>query len=235
MKKMKFWFALPVMMAAMISCKEVSIEEQLSTLFGAVADDAAMKRQIGNAESYSGADLTDYYTYLLAKDAKVGMKEIMEVDDLLTAKIHGIKKKDRTTIILTADRNDRTSCIVGIGILKLFRTSEIKFNHNIRLVIYSDALSVPSDLGEETLFRMNLHRIDTLETHILHMREAPHIYARIKEEIPKYLDSYSKITFSDEVFDPERPFRHEDYDYNICSEETSRETATLAALIHLLN
>lgn len=226
---------MPLMMVAMISCREVSIEEQLSTLFGAVADDAAMERQIGNAESYSGEDLTDYYTYLLAKDANVRMKEIMEVDDLLTAKIHGIKKKDRTTIILTADRNDRTSCIVGIGILKLFRTSGINFNHNIRLVIYSDSPAMPSGLDEEILIRMNLHCIDTLETHILHLQEAPHIYAKIREELPKYLDSYSKITFSNEVFDPGRPFRHEDYDYNICSEETSRETATLAALIHLLN
>lgn len=232
---MKFWIALPIVMAAMISCKKVSIEEQLSTLFGAVADNAAMDRQIGNAESYSGEDLTDYYTYLLAKDAKVSMKEIMEDDDFLTAKIHGIKKKENTSIILTADRNDRTSCIVGIGILKLFRTSGIRFNHNIRLVIYSDSLAVPSGLGEEPLFRMNLHCIDTLETHILYMREAPHIYAQIKEEIPKYLDSYSKITFTDEVFDPERPFGREDYDYNIRKGETSRETATLAALIHLLN
>lgn len=235
MNKMKFWFALPVMMAAMISCKEVSIDEQLSTLFEAVADDAAMDRQIENAESYSGEDLTDYYTYLLAKDANVRMKEIMEVDDFLTAKVHGIKKKDKMSIILTADRNDRTSCIAGIGILKLFRTSGIRFNHNIRLVIYSDSPALPSGLGEETFFRMNLHCIDTLETHVLHMQEAPHIYAKIKEEMPKYLDSYSKITFTDEVFDPGRPFRHEDYDYNICREETSRETATLAALIQLLN
>lgn len=232
---MKFWIALPVVMAAMISCKEVSIEEQLSTLFGAVADDAAMDRQIGNAESYSGEDLTDYYTYLLAKDAKVKMKEIMEDGDFLTAKIHGIKKKENTTIILTADKNDRASCIVGIEIIRLFSTSGIRFNHNIRLVIYSDSLAVPSDLGEEALFRMNLHCIDTLETHILYMREAPHIYAQIKEEIPKYLDSYSKITFTDEVFDSSRPFKREDYDYNVRKEETSREAATLAALIHLLN
>lgn len=232
---MKFWFALPVVMAAMISCKEVSIDEQLSTLFGAVADDAAMDRQIGNAENYSGEDLMDYYTYLLAKDAKVRMKEIIEDGDFLTAKIHGIKKKENTSIILTADRNDRTACIVGIGIMKLFRTSGIRFNHNIRLVIYSDSLAVPSDLGKDALFRLNLHCISNPETHVLHMQEAPHIYAQIKEEIPKYLDSYSKITFSDEIFDPERPFKHEDYDYNICKGETSRETATLAALIHLLN
>lgn len=226
---------MPLMMAAMISCREVSIEEQLSTLFEAVADDATMNKQIGNAESYSGEDLTDYYTYLLAKDAKVKMKEIMEDGDFLTAKVHGIKKKENTSIILTADKNDRTACIVGISILKLFRTSGIKFNHNIRFVIYSGSLAAPLGSGEETLFRLNLHCVDNLETHVLHMQEAPHIYAKIREELPKYLDSYSKITFSDEVFDPERPFRHEDYDYNICSEETSRETATLAALIHLLN
>lgn len=232
---MKFLFVLPVMMAAMISCKEVSIEEQLSTLFEAAADDAIMNRQIGNAESYSGEDLTDYYTYLLAKDANVRMKEIMEVDDFLTARIRGIRKNDNVSIHLTADRSDRTSCIVGIGILKLFRTSGLKFNHNIRLVIYSDSLAVPADLGETALFRMNLHCIDTLETHILHMQETPLIYEKIKEEIPKYLDSYSKIAFSDEVFDPNRPSRQENYDYNICKGETSKEAATLAALIHLLN
>lgn len=225
-----------LLMAAAIlllaSCKEVSMEEQISKLYGSVDSADEINARIEKAGSLDESDLWDYYTYLLAKEAGVKMKEISdEYEDILTARAFGKKKKERETVILTARADEFPACITAMEILKLYRDSKIRPNHNIRVVIYKDSLAIPSEMASYNILRMNLHCSDTLAKHTFLIRETEQIYRKIVEVIPPYFQPYGSYTFSNET----ETIYDSVYDYNICEEEINRETAAVASLMHILN
>lgn len=232
--KMKMRSAL-LMVAAillMVSCREVSIEERISKLYESAGSADEINARIEKARSMEESDLWDYYSYLLAKEAGVKLKEISdEYEDILIARAFGRKKKEKESVILTARVDEVPACIAAIEILKLYRNSKVSPTHNIRLVIYKDRFSIPSGMASYNIMRMNLHCSDAMENHTFLIHETEPIYRKILEVIPPYLQPYGSYTFSNET----ETIYDSVYDYNICEEEINRETAAVASLMHILN
>lgn len=214
------------------SCREVSMEEQILKLYESVDSADEINARIEKAGSMDESDIWDYYSYLLAKDAGVKLKEICdEYEDILVASTFGRKKKEKESVILTAKANEFPACIAAIEILKLYRNSKIRPNHNIRLVIYKEHFSIPPEMASYNILRMNLHSSGAMAKHTFLIHETEPIYRKILEVIPPYLQPYGSYTFSNET---ETKFDSV-YDYNISEEDIDRETATVASLMHILN
>ncbi len=214
------------------SCKEVPMEEQISRLYESSSPQDETTARIEKAESLDQSDLWDYYSYLLAKEAGVKLGEIYDEEDgLLTARYFGRNKKDISSVTMTARLDEYSACITAIEVLKLYKNSKIRPNHNIRLVIYADSTAVPVSMKSNNLLLMNLHCSDTLEKHTFIIREAEPIYQKIMEVIPPYFQPYGSYTFKNEA----RTKMDAIYDYNVSKEDLGKETATVASLIHILN
>lgn len=218
----------------MASCKQLPIEEQISRLYGGTSTLEEINGELAKAQNFTDSDLTDYYSYLLAKEAGVKLNEISN-DGCLNARFYGMKKKENSAVLLTADVNERPACIAAIEVLKVYKKSKIRPNHNVRIVFYEDSLAVPSDLQENYLLRMNLHCVDTLENHKFTIWETAPIFEKLVEIIPPLLNPYGSFTFANERFDGNRPKRDSDYDYNVSKEEIGKEAATVASIVHILN
>lgn len=231
MKRMMLAIQVIVLMA---SCKQLPIEEQISRLYEGTSTLEEINGELAKAQNFTDSDLTDYYSYLLAKEAGVKLNEISD-GECLTARFYGNKEKEISTVLLTADINENPACIAAIEILKTYKKSKIRPNHNVRVVFYEDSLAVPSDLQENYLLKMNLHCSDTLEGHKFTIREAAPIYEKIIEIVPPLLKPYGTYSFANGKFDKERKKIDSEYDYKIIKEEIDRDAATVASLIHILN
>ena len=218
----------------MASCKQMPIEEQISRLYEGASTLEEINGEIAKAQNFTDSDLTDYYSYLLAKKAGVKLDEISD-DGCLTARFYGNKKKENSAVLLTADVNERSACIAAIEILNIYKQSKIRPNHNVRVVFYEDSLAVPTNLGEAYLLRMNLHDIDTLEKHTFTLWEAEPIYEKLIEIVPPLLNPYGTYSFVNERFYNGRKRHDSEYDYNIDRKEIDKEAAAAASLMHLLN
>ncbi len=230
--KMKRALLIAASILLLSSCKEVSMEEQISKLYESVNSAEEINARIEKAGTLDQSDLWDYYSYLLAKESGVKLKEISdEYEDILLARAFGKRKKDKESVILTARAEELPACIAAIEILKLYRNSKIRPNHNIRVIFYKDSISIPKEIAAYNILRMNLHCSDTLAKHTFLIHETEPIYRKILDIIPPYLQPYGSYEFSNDS----QTALDAVYNYNISKEDIERETAAVASLIHILN
>ena len=249
---MKKTFLAIIMAAALlpslISCKQVSVQEQIDQLTAAATSGAGA--HIAQIERFDGQKEIDYLTLTLAKELKA--KDVWTLEDegvtTLVADFRGRARQDGQMTVVSAALDDKLACATVLDLLSALKEAGTRPRNDLRAVFYhrsgdefnAEGLKALNreirESGEKVVFDLEISSNEARPVRTFILEDHPIFVDQIFESVPNYLNAVGDFTLTrGEYPNMSWPFKVPVYRYTVGREDPATDLRGLALFDFLLN